>query len=306
MMNAFKNGAASLLALLFCAAPAWAAPDVVVTIRPLHSLTAQVMEGVGEPHLLLKTAASPHSYAMRPSDALALNRADLVIWTGESMETFLRRIIPGLSRETVVLTAAEAPGLTLLSVRRADDEADEDDRDEESGLPDAHIWLDPDNATILLTAIAEALAKVDPEHAATYRVNAAEAAKGMDALKAAIAIELAPVAGQSYIAAHDAYHYFERAFSLSYGGAVTAHPGRPPSAKHMLEITHRIRERDIGCLLTEPGNRPPLVEHLAQDEGMTLAEADPLGLELTPGPGLYEEMMQRLADTFARCLSHGE
>jgi zinc transport system substrate-binding protein len=280
-------------------------PEIVVTIRPLHSLVAQVMAGVGTPDLLLKSAASPHSYAMRPSDALALNRADMVIWTGEAMETFLLRIVPGLPKTTAVLTATDTPRLTLLPARAVDGHGDgdaDDDHDHEAGLPDAHIWLDPDNAAVLLTAIADRLAKLDPDHTATYRANAAAAAARLDTLKADISNELAPVAGRSYIASHDAYQYFERAFGLSYGGAVTAHPGRPPSAKHMLEIAQHIREAKIGCILTEPGNRPPLIERLAGQEGMALADADPLGVKLTPGPDLYGQMMHQLADTFRTCL----
>lgn len=293
---------AAFLALWACA-PAMAAPQVVVTIRPLHSLTAQVMQGVGEPDLLLTSAASPHSYAMRPSDALALNRADLVIWTGEAMETFLLRLLPRLTGQTTVLTAVDAPGLTLLPVRPVDgDDGHEDEEDHESGLPDAHIWLDPENARALLPAIADALADIDPANAATYRANAADAARRLEALKADIARELALERDKPYIAAHDAYQYFERAFGLSYGGAVTAHPGRPPSARHMLDMTQAIRERHIACLLTEPGNRPALIEHLAGEEGMRLEEADPLGLTLTPGPALYEQMMHRLADSFKTCL----
>jgi len=298
---------ALLAVLLLWTAPAMAAaPDVVVTIRPLHSLTAQVMAGVGEPALLLKGPASPHSYAMRPSDALALNRADLVIWTGEAMETFLVRIIPGLPAGTAVLTGTDAPGLTLLPARPADPDAEDEDEDHdhahEAGLPDAHIWLDPANAAALLDAIAGRLALMDPDHAATYRANAAAAKDRLAALKTDIAAQLAPVAGGTYIASHDAYQYFERAFGLSYGGAVTAHPGRPPSARHMLEIAQRIRAAKIGCVLTEPGNRPPLIERLAEQEGMTLADADPLGLDLTPGPALYGQMMQQLARTFRTCL----
>src|SRR5690606_12223076 len=134
-----------------------------------------------EPQLLLRSAASPHSYAMRPSDALALANADLVIWTGEAMETFLLRVLPGLPEETAVLTATDAPGLTLLPVRGTHADSGEADHDHQHGhdpnLPDAHIWLDPDNATVLLSAIADALARLDAANADRYRTNAAGAAE---------------------------------------------------------------------------------------------------------------------------------
>ena len=71
------------VAALLVATPALAAPNVVATIKPLHSLVAGVMEGVGTPELLIEGAASPHGFSLRPSDAGKLESADLVFWIGE-------------------------------------------------------------------------------------------------------------------------------------------------------------------------------------------------------------------------------
>jgi zinc transport system substrate-binding protein len=96
---------------MFTAAPGDASegPQVVATVAPVHSLTAVVMEGVGEPHLLLPPQVSPHDYALRPSDARAIADADLVIWVGESLETFLARVMA--ERRGPVLELLEAPGV---------------------------------------------------------------------------------------------------------------------------------------------------------------------------------------------------
>ena len=69
-----------ILAILSCASLARAEPQVVVSIKPIHALTASIMAGVGEPSLILKGAASPHGCALSPSDARALQNADLLIW----------------------------------------------------------------------------------------------------------------------------------------------------------------------------------------------------------------------------------
>ena len=75
---------------LFCTtAHAAPAPNVLVSIKPLHSIVAAVMEGAGAPELLLTGAASPHSYALKPSDARKIARADVIFWTGPVLETFL-------------------------------------------------------------------------------------------------------------------------------------------------------------------------------------------------------------------------
>lgn len=94
-----------------------APPEVVVTINPVHSLVAAVMEGVAEPTLLVRGAASPHSYSLRPSDAKALNRAQLVFWVGEGLETFLIEPLAALSGEAKVVEVAALPGIGLLETR---------------------------------------------------------------------------------------------------------------------------------------------------------------------------------------------
>ena len=91
--------------------------DVVVSIKPIHSLVAAVMEGAGTPRLLLEGASSPHTYAMRPSEARAIANADVVFWVGDSLESFLANAIDSLAPEAEVVELIDTPSLTLLKVR---------------------------------------------------------------------------------------------------------------------------------------------------------------------------------------------
>ena len=108
--------AATMSLLGVASAQAQEAPTVVASIKPIHSLVAGVMEGVGAPHLLVRGGASPHTYAMRPSDAQALQDATLVFWVGEDLETFL---VGPLEAQTDLRTVelSAAPGMRLLPVR---------------------------------------------------------------------------------------------------------------------------------------------------------------------------------------------
>jgi len=90
---------------------------VVASIKPIHSLVAGVMEGVGEPILLVKGAGSEHAYSLRPSEARALEGADVVFWVGETMETFLIKPLQTLAGKAQVVELAEVPGLVLLATR---------------------------------------------------------------------------------------------------------------------------------------------------------------------------------------------
>ena len=91
--------------------------DVIATIAPVHSLTARVMQGAGEPTLLLPPGTSPHGYAMKPSEAAALQDADVVVWVGEGLENWMNRPLENLAQNAKVVTLDEAEGMTLLPIR---------------------------------------------------------------------------------------------------------------------------------------------------------------------------------------------
>ena len=98
-------------------AAAGAVPEVVVSIKPIHSLVAGVMGEAGEPRLIVHGAASPHTYQMRPSEAAALHAADLVVWVGEDLELFLSDPIADLGSGAEILTLHQVPGIRLLPNR---------------------------------------------------------------------------------------------------------------------------------------------------------------------------------------------
>ncbi len=115
-----RSGLTAAFSLCLLATPslgAETAPSVVVTIKPLHGLAAAVMEGVGEPYLILDETASPHGYSLRPSDARQLDEADLLVWVGPSMESFLVGSLDSLAADARLVTAMELSGMRLREAR---------------------------------------------------------------------------------------------------------------------------------------------------------------------------------------------
>lgn len=93
------------------------APNVAVDIAPVHSLVARVMEGVGTPDLIVQSGASPHEYSLRPSEAAALQEADLVFWLGEDLTPWMEDAVDTLAEDATVTTLLEADGTMLLEFR---------------------------------------------------------------------------------------------------------------------------------------------------------------------------------------------
>src|SRR5690348_18258340 len=120
--------AALLGAALLPSLAAAAAPKVVVSIKPIHSLLAGVMAGVGEPRLIVAGGSSPHVYSLRPSDARKLEGAQLVFWVGPILEGFLEKPLSALAGKAQIVELDRSASVTLLPARHGGDwEADEDE-----------------------------------------------------------------------------------------------------------------------------------------------------------------------------------
>ena len=306
---------ASILAVLFAActvhAPVARAIEVVVSIKPIHALVAGVMGESGEPRLMITGAASPHTYQMRPSDARLLNTADLIVWVGETMETFLDRPIAVLGSDAEVVTLHTTAGMRLLPSREGGIWRDEDlgahvdgqdHHGHDHGELDMHLWLDPGNARRIVDVVTDALGRVDPGRGETFRANAETMRMRIDALESSLRARLAPVRRHAFIVFHDGYGYFERAFGLNGKGAVTVDPARRPGARRLAELRGALAEHDVRCVFTEPQFEPDLVRTVIEGTGVGTAALDPLGVDVEPGPDAWFEMMHGLGDAVAECL----
>ena len=286
--------------------------EVVASVKPVHSLVAGVMAGTpNNPSLLVEGANSPHGFSMRPSDADAVSRAEIVFWVGESYEIFLAGLLPTLAPEAISVPLIETPGVETRPFREGglfeahEDESQEggdghDDHAEEGGA-DPHIWLDPQIARLLVARIAEELSAIDPGNAAIYSSNAERMETDLGTLEREITDRLQVVDG-SFFVFHDAYHYYERRFGLEAAGTFTVNPAIAPGVQRVDEITRTIEASDATCVFTEPQFSPALLETLANDIGAKVGVLDPLGADIADGPELYPELMRQLTTSFEECL----
>ena len=313
-----------LAALVGIACHAYAAPKVVTTIKPLHSLVAQVMDGVGEPELLIKQG-SPHGYQMKPADAKNVAEADLVLYVSHELETFMPPLLKKSGKERSIEWAA-LPNLYPLPTRHGgmweegDDDDDHDHGDHHHhehehghehghdhhshhhGAYDAHLWLSIARSKLLLEQTATELAAIDPANAAKYRDNAAKAAADLDALKTGLTTTLQPVQKRPFMVFHDAYQYFEQDYDLDAVGTVRVDPEHEPGAKRISELHQMIADHKIVCLFSEPQFPAKIVTKLAADGNVKTAVLDPVGADLAPGKTMYRQLLTNLADNLAGCL----
>lgn len=312
-------GIAALITLVV-AGPGLAAPAVVADIPPVHSLVSRVMEGAGAPVLILPPGASPHGYAMRPSEAGALSEADVVFWVGQGLTPWLERSLESLAGGAVAVELLDADGVDLLETRSdaafGHEDADEEGEDgydhghdhgdgHDHGLYDPHAWLDPENAKVWLDAIAAALSEADPENAALYAGNAAEGRAEIDALEGRIEARIAPVRGRPFVVLHDAYHYFEQRFGIEAAGALSVSDASDPGPARVAEVRDLIGSLDAVCVFAEPQFEGRPIGMITEGADVRTGILDPLGAGLEPGPELYPALLEGIADGLALCLEGG-
>jgi zinc transport system substrate-binding protein len=303
----------TVLALALLTTTAFAAPKVVASIKPVHSLVAAVMAGAGEPDLIVKGSASPHTYALKPSDAGALEAADIVFWTGHGMELFLGDALETLATGATVVELADAPGIELLPVRQGgafeahSHESDEHDHeheehDHEHGDGDMHFWLDPENAKLMVTKIATTLAEADPDNASVYQANAEAERVKLDELQVELSATLSPVADRPFIVFHDAYQYFEARFGLTLAGSVTVTPDVLPGAARIDELKAKVGELGATCVFAEPNFEPAIISAITEGSNAKSGVLDPEGGALEQGADLYPTLLRGLASSLVDCL----
>jgi zinc transport system substrate-binding protein len=293
-----------LFMMLFLSLPLRAAdaPRVVVSIAPVHSLVSGVMAGVATPELLVKGAVSPHSYMLKPSQMGALQRADLIIWNGESVESFIPRTLRSLNSKTRVIKLAALPGMTLLPTREGGVWGEEEGDHHHHDDVDGHLWLDPNNAKVMVAAITTSLSEIDPAHAAQYRHNSEALLQQLEQLARELDNTLAPVRNVPYLVFHDGYHYFEARYRLNAVGAISVDPERKPGAKRLSELTAIIKQRQVRCLFSEPQYSASTVQSITAGSGVKSGVLDPLGSTLPAGPELYFRLMRGLGASLSECL----
>ncbi|MGV1752860.1 zinc ABC transporter substrate-binding protein ZnuA [Agrobacterium sp. CG674] len=302
---------------------AMAAPNVVVSIKPIHSLVAAVMAGVGEPALIVDGGASPHTYNLKPSNARAIESADVVFWVGDGLEKFLEKPLQSLGSKATVVELDDAKGLEKLPFREggpfeghdhgeheghdhaADDHGshEHEGHDHGEGEFDMHLWLDPANAKAMAFEIEKTLITADPQNAQAYQQNTKKLIEDLDALDKEIVATVAPIKDKPFIVFHDAYQYFENHYGVKTAGSITVSPESIPGAERIKQIHAKVKELNATCVFAEPQFEPKLVNVVIEGTNAKSATLDPEAATLEAGPDLYFKLMRGIATSLKNCLS---
>lgn len=265
-------------------------PSVVVSIKPVHSLVANLMQEVGTPGLIVKGDTVAQRYRLTDADRTQIQNADLVIWVGPELEPFLAEAFAAKpDSQKIELLSLEA--LKILPERG------------QAERRDPYFWLDTRNALMLLHLLTEALADADPARAHLYRNNHKSIRRDLAELDRKFEYGYRGVSGRPVLIYHDTQQYFEQAYAMRAMGYLAKRVGENADAQLLLQAKETITQAaDTICLLTEVGMPDSNLELLADSENTLQAvELDSQGARLAAGPGLYRRLMQHNFDAIQAC-----
>ncbi len=293
-----------VIAILLCTLPFTAAADtprVVTTIPPIHSLVSMILDGIATPDLIVKGYASPHDYAMAPSDASKIANADIIFWTGPALETFLIKSINNLGVNTHVVALGDTEPLNSHADHGKKEP--EHTHEHEHNGPDPHFWLSPARAKQAIEDIATALLETLPNQRQQIITNKGTALAALTALETEIRSLVEPIRDQQAVVLHDAYSQFTEHFGLKSFIPLSVTPEHRPGPRQLKKIRRTIKEHNIRCVFREPQYPKRYTALLIEGSSAREGTLDPLGGGLTPGPKLYANLMTGLATSLQDCLT---
>jgi len=285
-----------LLTPLLASATNQSSLNVVVTIKPLHSLVTSLMQGITEPELLLTTTQSAHHTNLRPSDYRKLANADIVFWAGATLENFIPPLKEKYRDRTQFISLMEADGVILLPIRGR-----HEDNHFESHANDPHFWLSTNNTRKMITAITQTLITADANNKAHYLNNKTLTLKRINALEEQLHKKLENIKAP-FITYHDAYQYFEKEFQLNRISSVSLNEETTPSIRQVRSVKQLISEQQVSCIFFEAPTKPPIINTLISRTKAKAFELDAIGLKLEAGPHLWFNLLDELGNQITRCL----
>jgi manganese/iron transport system substrate-binding protein len=236
-------------------------PNVVSTSTIITDWTEQI--GGDEINLtsILKPGDDPHVYEPVPTDTVALEEADLILYNGYDLEPALIRLINATGGDAELLAVGEV--VTPLETQK-----------EGETVPDPHVWGSAENAIAMVNAIRDALIELSPDDQAEFSDNAAQLVQDLEQLHTWIGEQIATIPSdqRQLITTHDAFEYYARAYGLDViGTLIGISTEEQPSAQTVQTLVESVQAAQVPAIFAETTINPRLITTVAEEAGVELA-----------------------------------
>lgn len=239
--------------------------SVYTSFYPMYDFTKKIGGDKINLTNLIPAGTEPHDWEPSPSDMANIEKADVLIYNGAGMETWIDKVLSSINNKKLI-TVEAAKGLNLR---------DNPDKSENLAY-DPHVWLDPMLAKQEMTAIKNALVSADPANKDYYEKNYTNNAAQLDQLNQEYKTDAAQFRKKDIVVAHQAFGYLCSAYGLNQVAIEGLAADSEPSPARMAEIVKFVREKQLKYIFFEELVSPKVAQTIAQETGATTAVLNPL------------------------------
>lgn len=282
--------------------------NIISSVKPIAFIAQAVSDGVTNTDILLPDGASPHTYSLKPSDLAKIKTAELIIWVGEDLETFMPTVLKSIdkNKQIELMDIPTIKSLLRTSTNNHDQQEthshNNDSDHDHHGEYDEHIWLSPKIAKEIAQAVHDKLITIYPDKKDIIDENLNEFTVKLAETEQNIAKKLINVQNNGYFVFHDAYGYFESQFGLKNLGSFTINPAVQPGVQTVYAIKRELKEHQAVCIFREPQFSPAVIEKIVNGTDVRIGELNPLGTDITLSKNAYSQFLLRLTQQLLDCL----
>lgn len=290
-----------LLAALILLLPVTAAAETAVaSFYPIYTMALNLVQGIDGVTVVSLAGAETgclHDYQLQTGDMKVLAKADILLINGAGMESYLTMVYDAFPS----LPVTDASSGVILPYTETADGDHHDDHDHSSN---AHIWLDAENAVIMVENLCEGMAQAWPEHRAALEANRDAYTLRLHALDKELKATLAPVNGKAIITFHEAFPYFAEAYGIEIAAVIRREPGDALSPAQLGSLVKTVKELGNPPLFTEPQYDDVAAQTIAAETGASVYTLDPIvtGPDGNAALTQYETVMRQNAATLLEAL----
>jgi zinc transport system substrate-binding protein len=227
-----------------------------------------------------------------------LRQADVIFWIGPSLEALLAQPFANLEIGARIIDLGDTTGLLTYPTR---DGREWESSATDGGTPDGHLWLDSDNVKLLIGRIASSLTDVDFAHAETYRMNAAQLRKRVDALDEELAQELTGLRDRPLLVLHDDLQYLEARYNLVGVGSIVV-DSADLTPERLKQVADKVGRLNAVCIVGRSADDDAALKAIAEAAGIKSMRIDLYGATMGDGPDAYFKAMRAMVSQLKSCL----
>lgn len=265
--------------------------NVVTSFYPLYYLASEI--GGDRVHAvnLVPTGVEPHDWTPKSQDIETASNADLFLYNGAGLETWVDQFLKGISSDSELVAAEMSDGIELIEGEEGHEhageaheeeghehaeEAHEEEGHEHSSHVDPHTWVSPKSMLKMAANVKDQLVQVDSAHAADYEANYENLKQRLTELDARFDAELAKTARKDIVVSHQAFSYLARDYGLNQVAIAGLSPDAEPRAQDLMNVVEFVKDNDVRYIFFEELVSDQLAKTLADEAGVETLVLNPL------------------------------